>query len=74
VPATDIRNAYALDWAEGKQPPVEGPAWATLGYMKLRETLETVVAGMEAAAQDVDSVGEPEPASSEAPKNALSGS
>jgi hypothetical protein len=45
-----------------------------MGYMKLRETLETVVAGMEAAAQEVDSVREPEPASSEAPKKALSGS
>jgi hypothetical protein len=74
VPATDIRKAYALDWAEGKQPSGDGPAWAAMGYMKLRETLETVVAGMEAAAQEVDSVREPEPASSEAPKKALSGS
>jgi hypothetical protein len=72
VPATDFRNAF--DWAEPKQQPGEGPAWAALGYMKLRETLETVVAGMEAAAQDFDSAREPEPASSTAPKNALSGS
>jgi len=72
VPASEIQTA--LDWADEKQPSGEGPAWAALGYMKLRETLETVVAGMEAAAQDVDSAREPEPALGKAPKNALSGS
>jgi hypothetical protein len=72
VPATDIRKA--LDGADRKQPSGDGPAWAALGYMKLRETLETVVAGMEAAAQEVDSARDPEPGSGEAPKNALSGS
>ncbi len=72
MPATDIR--HALDWGERKQPSGDGPAWAALGYMKLRETLETVVAGMEAAAREVDSAREPEPASGKAPKNSLSGS
>jgi len=72
VPASEIRTA--LEWADEKQPSGEGPAWAALGYMKLRETLETVIAGMEAAAQEADSAREPEPASGEAPKNALSGS
>jgi len=72
VPASDIRNA--LDWEDGKQPSGDGPAWAALGYMKLRETLETVVAGMEAAAQEVDSARDPERASGEAPRNSLSGS
>jgi hypothetical protein len=72
VPASEIQTA--LEWADEKHPSGEGPAWAALGYMKLRETLETVVAGMEAAAQEIDSAREPEPASGEAPKNALSGS
>jgi len=72
VPASEIRTA--LDWADEKQPSGESPAWAALGYMKLRETLETVVAGMEAAAQEADSAREQEPISGETPKNALSGS
>jgi hypothetical protein len=72
VPASEIRTV--LDSADEKQPSGEGPAWAALGYMKLRETLETVIAGMEAAAQEADSARAPGPASGEAPKNALSGS
>ncbi len=73
MPATDIRN-YALDWGEAKQPSGDGPTWAALGYMKLRETLETVVAGMEAAAQEVDCVRRARAGLERSAKKALSGS
>ena len=44
----------ALDWNETKLTPGEEPAWASFDYLKLRETLETIVAAMEASARDVE--------------------
>jgi len=63
-----------MDWTDGTQAPVDGAPWAALGYFKLRETLETIVAGMEAAAQDVDSAAPAEAVSGEKPVESLSGS
>ena len=49
----DVQNA-ALDWAESKSPGSDSP-FAKFDYLKLRETLEAVVAAMEAAAQPMES-------------------
>lgn len=43
----------ALDWDAPNLSAGEEPAWASFDYLKLRETLETIVAAMEASAQDV---------------------
>jgi hypothetical protein len=72
VPPSEAQNA--VDWTDGTQPNAEGAPWAALGYFKLRETLETIVAGMEAAAQDVDSAPPAEVMSGEKPVEQLSGS
>jgi hypothetical protein len=48
-----------VGWPDGKSATVEEP-WAWFNYMKLRETLELIVSGMEATtAQTEDS--EPQP-------------
>jgi hypothetical protein len=44
----------ALDWNETKLPAGEEPTWASFDYLKLRETLETIVAAMEASAREVE--------------------
>ena len=44
-----IQNA-ALDWAESA-PSGDDALWARFDYLKLRETLETIVSAMEATAQ-----------------------
>jgi hypothetical protein len=41
----------ALDWAAGGPAAGEAPPWASFDYLKLRETLEEIVSGMEAATQ-----------------------
>ena len=43
----------AFDWDEAKPSAGEEPALAKFDYFKLRETLETIVAAMEATAEDV---------------------
>jgi hypothetical protein len=54
-----------LDWPAGERPTAEEPPWARFDYMKLRETLEAIVSGMEAAAQQIESSppSEPQPES-----------
>lgn len=56
-----------LDWANGKLPAGERPPWAVLDYFKLRETLETIVAGLEAAAQETGTLPSAEPMASDKP-------
>jgi hypothetical protein len=58
VSRNPIRNA-ALDWAEGA-PSGDDTLWARFDYFKLRETLETIVAAMEATAQVELPPAEPE--------------
>ena len=43
-----------LDWPAGELATAEMPPWAWFDYNKLRETLEAIVQGMEAAAQQID--------------------
>jgi hypothetical protein len=69
VPPSEAQSV--LDWTDREQPRADGPAWAALGYMKLRETLETIVAGMEAAAQGIDSTPPAEPVPGKKPGSAL---
>jgi hypothetical protein len=42
-----------LDFAAGELATADMPPWASFDYNKLRETLEAIVQGMEAAAQHV---------------------
>ncbi|HEU0018322.1 MAG TPA: hypothetical protein VFQ31_08220 [Methyloceanibacter sp.] len=44
-----VQNA-ALDWAEGA-PSGDDSLWARFDYLKLRQTLEAIVAAMEATPQ-----------------------
>lgn len=41
-----------LDWTKGKLATGEEPPWAWYQYMKLRETLEAILAGMDAVTTD----------------------
>ena len=50
-----------LGWAEAKQTSGEESIWAKFDYFKLRETLEVIVSAMEATAQQVEPLSEPEP-------------
>ena len=50
----DGQNA-ALDWAESTSPVSDDSPFAKFDYLKLRETLEAIVAAMEAAAQPMES-------------------
>jgi hypothetical protein len=53
-----------LDWAAGSLAMGDAPPWASFDYMKLRETLEAIVSGMEAATQsEVPPPLEPQPES-----------
>lgn len=52
-----VQNA-ALDWAISA-PSADDTLWAKFDYFKLRETLETIVAGMEATAQAESPPSEP---------------
>ena len=58
----DVQHA-ALDWTAGISPTSDDPSWAKFDYLKLRETLEAIVAAMEAAAQPVEPQSEWEPES-----------
>jgi hypothetical protein len=49
----DGQNA-ALDWAESTSPVGDDSPFAKFDYLKLRETLEAIVAAMEAAAQPME--------------------
>ena len=53
-----VQNA-ALDWVESA-PSGDDTLWARFDYFKLRETLETIVAAMEATAQMELPPSEPE--------------
>jgi hypothetical protein len=44
----------SLDWPAGELATAEMPPWASFDYNKLRETLEAIVSGMEAAVQHVE--------------------
>ena len=50
----DGQNA-ALDWAESTSSVSDDSPFAKFDYLKLRETLEAIVAAMEAAAQPMES-------------------
>ena len=50
----------ALDWAEGQLSSGDDALWARFDYLKLRETLEAIVAAMEATAQMELPPSEPE--------------
>jgi hypothetical protein len=65
VSRKDGQNA-ALDWAESTSPVSDDSPFAKFDYLKLRETLEEIVAAMEAAAQPM----EPPPSEQE-PDNTL---
>ena len=58
----DVQYA-GLDWAAGLSPTTDDPSWAKFDYLKLRETLEAIVAAMEAAAQPIEAQSEREPKS-----------
>jgi hypothetical protein len=49
-----------LDWADGKLPSGEEPPWAGFDYFKLRETLEAIVSGVTATAQQTETSPPPE--------------
>ena len=51
-----------LDWPAGELATAEMPPWAWFDYNKLRETLEAIVQGMEAAAQQIEGSPPSEPA------------
>ena len=53
-----VQNA-ALNWAESA-PSADDTLWARFDYFKLRETLETIVAAMEATAQPECPPSEPQ--------------
>jgi hypothetical protein len=44
-----------LDWANDKLATGAEPPWAWYQYMKLRETLEAILAGIEAASPQTES-------------------
>jgi hypothetical protein len=50
-----------LDFAAGELATADMPPWASFDYNKLRETLEAIVQGMEAAAQHVEGSPPSEP-------------
>jgi hypothetical protein len=65
VSRKDVQNA-ALDWAESTSPVSDDSPWAKFDYLRLRETLEEIVATMEAAMQPMVS-----PPSEQEPDNTL---
>jgi hypothetical protein len=50
VSRNPVQNA-ALDWSEELPPPEGDSVWAKFDYLKLRQTLESIVAAMEATVQ-----------------------
>jgi hypothetical protein len=50
-----------LDFAAGELATADMPPWASFDYTRLRETLEVIVQGMEAAAQHVEGSPPSEP-------------
>jgi hypothetical protein len=53
VSRKDVQNA-TLDWAETASPVSDDSPFAKFDYLKLRETLEAIVAAMEEAAQPTE--------------------
>jgi len=47
------------DWADRKIATGQEPPWAWFQYMKLRETLDTILSGMEVTTQQTASSPEP---------------